>query len=381
MAKYPDIVTTNKGRDLISQANSSNKAVKFTKVMVGAGELGSTDIQQMTSLLSPKMTLPLTSGEDLKNGHARLNFALSNSSLTSGFYAKEIGVFAQVESGPEVLFAYTNGGNYVDYIPDKSTPIASQVIEVEIVVGNAQNVQIVLSDDTYITVKELEDHNADVDAHQNFKGATAGRAGTRGMVPAPAKGDQNKFLCADGTFRVAKMTPLELVNILYPVGTVLTLVNDANPNALYPGTTWRKMDAGRILVSAGTYTENDATYTYALGDKGGEAKHQLTTKELPAHGHAAAASTTSQYFDFSSRGMRSNTGSAVLESGANTSFRYSGNFTNTAVEPSTGASWQRNTIGFTMTLSPTISVDNTGNNQKHENRPPYEVVNRWVRMT
>lgn len=168
MAKYPDIVTTNKGRDLISQTNSSNKAVKFTKVMVGDGELGSTDIQQMTALLSPKMTLPLTSGEDLKNGHARLNFAMSNSNLANGFYAKEIGVFAQVESGPEVLFAYTNGGNYVDYIPDKSTPIASQVIEIDIVVGNAQNVQVVLSDDTYITVKELEDHNKSAGAHANL---------------------------------------------------------------------------------------------------------------------------------------------------------------------------------------------------------------------
>nr|DAL98044.1 MAG TPA: tail-collar fiber protein [Caudoviricetes sp.] len=167
MAKYPSIVTTKKGLDLISEANSQNKAVAFTKVMIGDGEIGSSDIMLLTALMSPKMSLPLTSGKDLKNGHTVLNFALSNKTLDSGFYAREIGVFARVDSGPEVLFAYTNGGNYVDYIPDKSTPLNSQVIEVELVTGNAQNVQVILQDDTFITIKELKEHDESTDAHKS----------------------------------------------------------------------------------------------------------------------------------------------------------------------------------------------------------------------
>lgn len=167
MAKYPSIVTTKKGLDLISEANSQNKAVAFTKVMIGDGEIGNSDIMLLTALMSPKMSLPLTSGKDLKNGHTVLNFALSNKTLDSGFYAREIGVFARVNSGPEVLFAYTNGGNYVDYIPDKSTPLNSQVIEVELVTGNAQNVQVILQDDTFITIKELKEHDESADAHKS----------------------------------------------------------------------------------------------------------------------------------------------------------------------------------------------------------------------
>ena len=90
-------------------------------------------------------------------------------------------------------------------------------------------------------------------------------------------------------------TQAALINIIYPVGSVITLINDTDPNKIYTGTTWVKMDAGRVLISAGTYTENGKTYTYKLGDKGGEAKHQLTTEELPAHAHPLSISAVGSH--------------------------------------------------------------------------------------
>lgn len=90
-------------------------------------------------------------------------------------------------------------------------------------------------------------------------------------------------------------TQAALINIIYPVGSVITLTNDTDPNKIYTGTTWVKMDAGRVLISAGTYTENGKTYTYKLGDKGGEAKHQLTTEELPAHAHPLSISAVGSH--------------------------------------------------------------------------------------
>jgi hypothetical protein len=36
-----------------------------------------------------------------------------------------------------------------------------------------------------------------------FSGATSSTAGTRGLVPAPAKGSQNAFLKGDGTWGTA----------------------------------------------------------------------------------------------------------------------------------------------------------------------------------
>lgn len=121
----------------------------------------------------------------------------------------------------------------------------------------------------------------------NFKGATSTAAGTAGLVPAPAKDTQTDYyLSADGTWKkVQQRTIKEVIDIVHPVGSIWETTTTDDPNVLWSGTTWVKMDAGRVLVSAGTYAENGTTYTYNLGDKGGEAKHQITVDELACHGH------------------------------------------------------------------------------------------------
>jgi hypothetical protein len=78
-------------------------------------------------------------------------------------------------------------------------------------------------------------------------------------------------------------TVAQLFDYFHPVGSIWETTTTDDPNVLWAGTTWVKMDAGRVLISAGTYTENGTTYTYNLGDKGGEAKHQITTEELANH--------------------------------------------------------------------------------------------------
>ena len=75
------------------------------------------------------------------------------------------------------MIAYTNGGNFVDYIPAKDTPINSKVFEVTIAVDNAANVIVQRSDAAYITAGEMERHNSDEQAHggllQNLKSQLA----------------------------------------------------------------------------------------------------------------------------------------------------------------------------------------------------------------
>lgn len=40
-----------------------------------------------------------------------------------------------------------------------------------------------------------------LDKVKSMVGATASEAGETGLVPAPAKGDDGKFLCGDGTYK------------------------------------------------------------------------------------------------------------------------------------------------------------------------------------
>jgi len=72
------------------------------------------------------------------------------------------------ENGQEVLFSYTNGGNYVDYIPDKNTPMDSYTFTITTVIGNAEKVQAIISDNGVASVHDLEAHNSDEQAHGNL---------------------------------------------------------------------------------------------------------------------------------------------------------------------------------------------------------------------
>ena len=196
----------------------------------------------------------------------------------------------------------------------------------------------------------------------NFKGATSTAAGAAGLVPAPAKDTQTDYyLSADGTWKkVQQRTIKEVIDIVHPVGSIWETTTTDDPNVLWAGTTWVKMDAGRVLISAGTYTENGTTYTYNLGDKGGEAKHQITIEEMSSHGHTAVCSSA----------------------GRHTHGILTGNNTNAPYKMVSTQARDTNTTRYTDSSGDhvhTISISSNGGNQRHENRMPYQVINRWKR--
>ena len=169
MAKYPSISQTKNGRILIAKSNATGKALVPIKVVTGDGQLTNQNTETMENVINPLLELPFASpGRFVKEGQFQLNFALSNEHLEHGFYAREIGVFAKLDGEDDstaVMIAYTNGGNFVDYIPAKDTPINSKVFEVTIAVDNAASVVVQRSDAAYITAGEMERHNTDANAH------------------------------------------------------------------------------------------------------------------------------------------------------------------------------------------------------------------------
>ncbi len=166
-SQYPRNIITAKGYNLLAESIATKKAVVFTKVVVGNGDDSGKNISQMTNVISPKMTLPVSSAVKDGDGQYMITATLSNSAVEEGFFPKEVALFAKIDGGEEVMYSYTNGGNQVGYIPDKNTPIDSEIYKIRTKIGNASNITFVASDDTYITKGELTKHNADVTAHNN----------------------------------------------------------------------------------------------------------------------------------------------------------------------------------------------------------------------
>ena len=165
MAKYPAVITTMAGTNTIAEANASKQALIFTKIVIGAGDMPAS-IPRATALTDKRLELAITKSVKTGDGQFMVQGLLSNKNLEAGFYAREIGLMAKAgENGQEVLFSYTNGGNYVDYIPDKNTPMDSYTFTITTVVGNAEKVKAIVSDNGVASVHDLEAHNVDANAH------------------------------------------------------------------------------------------------------------------------------------------------------------------------------------------------------------------------
>ena len=167
MAKYPAVITTMAGTNATAEANASKQALIFTKIVIGAGDPPAS-IARATSLTDKRLELAITKSTKSGDGQFTVRASLSNATLETGFYAREIGLMAKVgESGQEILFSYTNGGSYVDYIPDKTTPMDSYTFTITTVIGNVEKVEALIQDNGYATIRDLEDHNRAANAHQD----------------------------------------------------------------------------------------------------------------------------------------------------------------------------------------------------------------------
>lgn len=159
----------------------------------------------------------------------------------------------------------------------------------------------------------------------------------------------------------------QVISDVHPIGEVWETTTDDDPNKLWPGTTWVKMDPGRVLVSSGDYTENGTKYSYALGATGGEAKHTITVDELAAHGHAVSTAS-----------INGSANSIFAQNGHSTSGAFGASLEGSAGLDG-GTQWDKEAFTLSINASHSHTITDTGGNSAHENRQPYTVVNRWRR--
>lgn len=195
----------------------------------------------------------------------------------------------------------------------------------------------------------------------DMTGATASGAGAHGLVPAPAAGDETKFLGGDGTWKdvpaeLSGLSDVDLTSLadgqllrydataqkwknaeLSYIGMIIhstTLATEADVKAFYGGTSWLKLENTFLLGQGASYP--------TVNTLGGEAEHTLTIAEMPQHNHPV------------------NNGAALMA--------YSGTYELQQVAGG-GRQYDYLNIGY------------TGGNQAHNNMPPYRVVYMWLRTT
>jgi hypothetical protein len=91
-------------------------------------------------------------------GQAVVRVVVKNEGLITGFFAREIGLFAEDPDDGEILYGYTNNENRSDYIPADGGPdVYRHVIRLVTVIDQAQNVTAIINGDPIgVTEEDLD---------------------------------------------------------------------------------------------------------------------------------------------------------------------------------------------------------------------------------
>lgn len=163
MSAFGGLILTNQGRNLQVKAQTGVQ-LQFTRIAIGDGSLGGTSILELNSLISEKKSLTISKLKVLTDGKATVGAVLSNQDITSGFYFREIGVFANDPDLGEILYCYGNAGDTADYIPAGSnggSDLIEKSIDVITIVGNAESVTATIDSSMVFETPEGAQEKAD----------------------------------------------------------------------------------------------------------------------------------------------------------------------------------------------------------------------------
>lgn len=203
MSNWGKPVLTKQGLKLQAKVDAGSR-MQLTKCMLGSGTLSSgQSLENLTGLIAPVQTLPISSiSYSENNGACVITAVTDNSSVSTGYYLREFGIFARDPNDGEILYAVAQDAN-PDYIPPSGTSaVVSQEIGVALSFSNAANVTAQVNTSAIATVTYVNNYVTSAVADlKDMAGATAARPGVHGLVPAPAAGaTRNRFLQADGTW-------------------------------------------------------------------------------------------------------------------------------------------------------------------------------------
>lgn len=192
---------TNIGRDMLTQGRAGH-VLTFTKVAIGEGTATGTAVDSLTALKSHKLYLPISKNETVHAGQMRLQFRVNNKVVTTGFYFREIGLYAKVDNGAEQLYAYTTCGDKARMLYDNTYPIQERVINIDTVTDNAVNIKVILDwSIVYATKKDIVDaikpHKELAELDHPDASVTTRKLRDKSVTPAKLSDELNNKLSND----------------------------------------------------------------------------------------------------------------------------------------------------------------------------------------
>ena len=146
MADFSAFKITNAGIALEVRVQGGTP-IKFTKFMLGDGTFTG-NVKNLTALVNPIMEVPVSRlvSQSGDNSKVSIGFDLSSQDVITGFYLREIGIYAEdPDGGNDILVFYGNAGNTADYIePSTSATMTEKMIDIEMYIDSATTITAVI---------------------------------------------------------------------------------------------------------------------------------------------------------------------------------------------------------------------------------------------
>jgi microcystin-dependent protein len=172
-----------------------------------------------------------------------------------------------------------------------------------------------------------------------------------------------------------KVNLSDLINLIYPVGSIYMSANNVSP-ATFLGGTWEQIKDTFLLCSGDTYS---------AGNTGGEAYHNLSIDEIPSHTHTRGTMDITGHVRCYSSYNKNN--ASFVTNGVSGAFYWQTEWDDdtskalaTTQNVSSGTADTIRNIPFQASRAWTGATSSVGANQAHNNMPPYLTVYCWKRI-
>ena len=144
---------TSQAQDLLDALIAGQKEMKITRAVVGSGTVAPTQLILQTEVTNPVQDAAL-SDVVVADGAVMIPVVITNTGLETGYTATQIGVYAQVDEGDEILFFIAQSDSTGLYIPAETEPPHGFTAEFNFTVdtGTATDLSITVNAAGFITL-------------------------------------------------------------------------------------------------------------------------------------------------------------------------------------------------------------------------------------
>ena len=172
MAEFRRMIVTDKGRNLIAKLLDGASGVQFTRLALSSTAYSDSQIPALTSVSNVKQSVSVSKTVKLTTAAIKLEGAITNENLTTGYTLNSIAVYAADPDEGEILYSVA-GASTAGYVPPYNGITVSGIyLTVTTTVSNADNVNLTVDPAATATIGDVLELEKQISDLQAFVGYT-----------------------------------------------------------------------------------------------------------------------------------------------------------------------------------------------------------------